>query len=180
MSPMGWAKSAYVSHCFENMHVELIANDSKDGNLNTVYINERGRIVFTGLSSFYLLCYYIVGVDHASLGFFGLNGLRKPGYVLPSDYFRDWNSLMCRTSWDKNHLIEIYDALYNFLDTRFSKDGYEISIIPGSVYFQTQPSFPVDSLVVVGKIPLELTKWDVEWEVDNKRCSAPFPMHRCD
>ncbi|KAK0236874.1 hypothetical protein EDD85DRAFT_589940 [Armillaria nabsnona] len=158
---------------------------TNDGNLSNVYINERGRIVLAGLSSSYFICYYIVVIGRMREGeacpevrYIGLHGRQETLDYL--DSFRGWNSLMCRTSCDKNHLMEIYDALYNFKDNE--RPGYhsggQFSFIPGSVSLRTvHLSVPVDSLMVVGKIPLELMEWDVEWREDNKRCSAPFPMH---
>ncbi len=158
-----------------------MANGSKDGDLSNVYINERGRIVFAGFSSRYYLSYYTVNIIQngeacPEVRYYGL--YFSDWHVRGSNPIRDWNSLVCRTSWDKNHLIEIYDALYHFTDYVYDS-GHQFPFVPGSVSLRSRLFSPVDS-AVVGKIPFELTKWVVQWSVDNEYSSASSPMHRYD
>ncbi len=159
-----------------------MANGSKDEDLSNVYINERGRIVFAGFSSRYYLSYYTVNITQngeacPGVRYYGLY-LSDWHCVRGSDPIRDWNSLVCRTRWDKNHLIEIYDALYHFMDAVYDS-GQQFPFVPGSVSLWSRLFFPVDS-AVVGKILFELTEWAVQWDVDNEYSSASSPMHRCD
>ncbi|PBK92664.1 hypothetical protein ARMGADRAFT_169084 [Armillaria gallica] len=48
--------------------------------------------------------------------------------------------------------------------------------VPGNVFLRSRLFFPMD-WAVVGKIPFELTKWAVQWNVDNEYSSASSPMH---
>ncbi len=161
----------------------LTTNASKDGDLSNMYINEQGRIVFSGLSSRYSLGRYAMYIIQG--------GKVRPEVIFPrhqmasdislSDSIRAWNSLMRRsTSLEKNHLIEIYHALYGLIGTLnmplVYDPNFQYPYSPGSVSTRTELTFPVDSLVV-GKIPVEQA---LAWEVVNNDYPTAFPMCRCD
>ncbi|PBK63347.1 hypothetical protein ARMSODRAFT_540743 [Armillaria solidipes] len=140
-----------------------------DGDLSSVYINERGRIVFTGLSSQYDLFYYMMDIIQDSEVRPELTLLGPPVALdtPPSGVFRNLNSLLRCTILDKNYLIDIYDALYVLTyttDVWAYPPGLQFPYDLGSISTRTELTPPVDCLVV-GQILLELTEQAVRWEV---------------
>ncbi len=164
------------------MH-KLTANASKDGDLGSMYINERGRIVLARLSFRYCLKRRIVDTiqnseAHPKVTYFGN---QMTSYIPRSDSIKNWNSLLCRTKLDKSHLMQIYEALYRFI-------GDECTLVygpefcpygPGSVSTRTALSFPMDSLVIGRILVSEPIKQAVKWRLYNNGHSTPFPMCRC-
>ncbi|KAK0215605.1 hypothetical protein IW262DRAFT_1511527, partial [Armillaria fumosa] len=135
-----------------------------DGHLSCVHIDERGRIVFTGLASKYSLFYYTMDIIQNSQVRPEVKLLRPPVALdtSPSGLFRSLNSLLHYTILDRTYLIDIYDVLYFLMDT--------MNLCPhppsdlGRISTRTALTPPVDCLVV-GQILFESTEQTVAWEV---------------
>ncbi len=165
---------------------ELTANALKDGDLSSVYINERGRIVFTELSSQYDLFYYMMDIIQDSEVCPELTLLGPPVALdtPPSGLFRNLNSLLRCTILDKNYLIDIYDALYVLTyttDLWAYPPGLQFPYDLGSISTRTELTPPVDCLVV-GQILVELTEQAAAWEVrhNNGDSMSVLPVCRYD
>ncbi|KAK0482430.1 hypothetical protein IW261DRAFT_1678303 [Armillaria novae-zelandiae] len=153
-----------------NLPMVGLTGPSKDGDLSSMYIDERGRVVFSNLSSRYDLFYYtadIIRDRKKDPGLISLGGPPMSSAMPTFDLLRNLNSLLHCTILERNYLVEIYDALYILTytpDMWAYPPGLQFSYNLGSIYTRTGLTPPVDCLVV-GQILLELTEQNVAWEV---------------